>query len=149
VTTTSLATPSRGRFWAVRFAAGEDLVAGLRAFVAARHLQAAAIVTAVGSLTRVTLRAANSPTWETCEGHFEIVSLVGTIDAEGEHLHIALADHLGVTVGAHLGLGSCIHTTVEIVLVELEDYGFTREPCETSDAGDLVVLPRAAGQRIP
>ncbi|SCM75987.1 conserved hypothetical protein [uncultured Pleomorphomonas sp.] len=134
--------PSRGRFYAVRFKPGEDLLAGLRAFVAERDLQAVSIVTAVGSLTKAPLRLANTGVWETRQGHFEIVSLVGTIDAAGEHIHISLSDRHGVTVGAHFGPGSAVYTTAEVVLVELEDYRFSRESCALSGYDELIVASR-------
>lgn len=134
--------PSRGRFYAVRFKPGEDLLAGLRAFVAERDLKAVSIVTAVGSLKKAPLRLANTGVWETREGHFEIVSLVGTIDPLGEHLHISLSDRHGVTVGAHFGPGSAVYTTAEVVLVELEDYNFTREPCALSGYDELIISSR-------
>ncbi len=143
--TEDLLPPSRGRFYAVRFKPGEDLLAGLRTFVEARGLQAVSIVTAVGSLKKAPLRLANTGVWETREGHFEIVSLVGTIDPAGEHLHISLSDRHGVTVGAHFGPGSAVYTTAEVVLVELEDYRFTREPCALSGYDELIVSPRDGG----
>ncbi len=144
MTSSDALPPSRGRFYAVRCKPGEDLLAGLRSFVAARGLKAVSIVTAVGSLNTAPLRLANTGVWETRQGHFEIVSLVGTIDEQGEHLHISLSDRHGVTVGAHFGLGSAVYTTAEIVLVELEDYTFTRKPCSLSGYDELVVEPRRA-----
>jgi uncharacterized protein len=36
------------------------------------------------------------------DGPFEIVSLVGTIAINGPHIHIALSDGNGTTLGGHL-----------------------------------------------
>jgi predicted DNA-binding protein with PD1-like motif len=140
----SLAAPvSAARFYALRLKPGADVVDELRKFVNINGLRAVAIVTAVGSLTRAKLRFANTGVWVQREGHFEIVSLVGTIDAKGEHIHISLSDRTGVTLGAHFGPGSAVYTTAEIVLAELAAFDFTRELCSQSGYDELVVRPRA------
>lgn len=133
---------SRARFYAIRLEPGEDVVNELRAFVAAKGLEAVSIVSVVGSLRRALLRYANTSSWAEVSGHFEIVSLTGTLDAKGEHLHIALSDGTGRTIGAHFGPGSAVYTTAEIVLAELEDLEFSREPCPKSTWEELVVTRR-------
>ena len=133
---------STARYYAIRLKPGQDLLKGIRALVSEKQLRAVAIVTCVGSLTRANLRFANTGKWVERTGHFEIISLVGTVDAEGEHLHIGLADGEGASIGAHFGPGSSVYTTAEIVLVELTDFEFTRTPCELSGYEELVVAER-------
>lgn len=136
------ALSSTARFFALRLKPGDDVVLELRKFVNANQLKAVAIVTAVGSLTTARLRYANVNEWDRISGHFEILSLVGTIDAKGEHLHISLSDGTGRTIGAHFGAGSSVYTTAEIVLAELVDLEFDREPCEISGWDELTISRR-------
>jgi len=140
---TSVGLPSSAsRYYAIRLKPGQDLLEGIRAVVTEKQLRAVAIVTCVGSLTKALLRFANTGKWVERTGHFEIISLVGTVDAKGEHLHIGLADREGISVGAHFGLGSSVYTTAEVVLMELTDFDFTRTLCPMSGYEELVVAQR-------
>jgi predicted DNA-binding protein with PD1-like motif len=141
----SNALSSTARFYALRLKPGQDVVAELRKFVDANNLKAVSIVSVVGSLTKALLRHANTGVWSEISGHFEIVSLVGTIDEKGEHLHISLSDRTGKTTGAHFGLGSSVYTTAEITLAEFPDLSFRRELCSQSGWEELIVEGRAAG----
>lgn len=138
---------SGGRLYAFRLKPGDDLLEGIRSFVKERQLRAVAIVTCVGSLTRANLRYAHTGKWVEINGYFEIVSLVGTVDPVGEHLHIGLADSEGVSIGAHFGTGSSVFTTAEVILAELEDYDFNRELCTLSGYEELVIEPRSQADR--
>jgi hypothetical protein len=51
-------------------------------------------------------------------GKHEIVSLVGTLALDGDHLHIAVSDSTGRTIGGHLMEGSLVYTTAEIAVGE-------------------------------
>ena len=131
---------------AVRLKPGDDLKQQLRALTLRHGWRAAVVVTAVGSLTRVSLRYANRPTATVREGHFEIVSLVGTLDANGMHLHLSVSDGDGVTVGGHLTDGCVVYTTAEVVVGELPALVFTREPDAASGFNELVINAAASGQ---
>jgi predicted DNA-binding protein with PD1-like motif len=131
--------------YALRLKPGDDLRQQLTAFVAAHHLEAGAVLTCVGSLTDVSLRLANQENATHYRGHFEIVSLVGTLSASGGgHLHLAVADSTGRTFGGHLLDGCRIYTTAEIVLGALPALRFTREADPTFGYKELVVKPAAA-----
>lgn len=131
--------------YALRLRPGDDLRQQLTAFVVAHQLGAALILTCVGSLTAVSLRLANQETATHYHGHFEIVSLVGTLAASGgEHLHLAVADSTGRTLGGHLLDGSRIYTTAEIVLGALPELHFTRETDPTFGYRELVITPAPA-----
>lgn len=132
---------SRGRFVAFRLLPGEDLIAGLRAIQQRSRSPAMAIVTCVGSLTTVRIRHANRPEGTLYQGHFEITSLIGTIDPEGEHLHLTITDGDGRAFGGHLLPGSSVYTAAEIVAVLLADMAFARAPCPRSGYDELVVTP--------
>lgn len=131
------------RAHALRLRPGDDLRDALLAYVAAHHLGAGAVLTCVGSLTVATLRLANQEGPTEYRGHFEIVSLVGTLSATGgSHLHLSVADSTGRTLGGHLLAGCRVYTTAEIVLVALPELEFTRETDPTFGYKELVVEPK-------
>ena len=112
--------------FALRLRPDDDPKAALDEFARANQLQAACVLTCVGSLTRAVLRFANQEEAVTLEGHFEIVSLTGVFSQEGGHYHIAIADGEGRTYGAHLMDGSAVYTTAEIILANLDHIRFQR-----------------------
>ena len=139
----SAALPSGGAFHAFRLKPGDNLTSGLRAVFEACGTEAMAVVTCVGSLTAVRLRHANQPGASGYAGHFEITSLVGTIDARSEHLHLTISDGEGRVFGGHLMPdGSSVYTTAEIVVLALADLSFRRAPCAASGYSELVVSRR-------
>ncbi|MCB0530400.1 MAG: DNA-binding protein [Saprospiraceae bacterium] len=113
--------------YAIRLTPGQDLRNSLDDFTMERRLGAGYVITCVGSLKRVVIRPAdrNEPT--VLERKCEIVSLTGTLSADGSHLHIAVSDGAGATFGGHLLPGSLVYTTAEIVIGDLEDVIFKRE----------------------
>lgn len=120
----------------LRLLPGDDLIAGLMAVVRSRGLKSAWVMTCVGSLTTYAIRFANQDTIATGTGHFEIVSLVGTLTSitntsVGEtngawHLHISVGDGNGKTISGHLATGSIIYTTAEVLLGYDCDVEFSR-----------------------
>jgi len=129
------------RTYALRLKPGEDLRQQLSAFTTQYHLKAGAMVTCVGSLTQVTLRLANQESPTVYQGHFEIVSLVGTLSVNGSHLHLAVSDSTGRTIGGHLLDGNLVYTTAELVVGVLEELDFRREPDATFGYQELTVYP--------
>jgi predicted DNA-binding protein with PD1-like motif len=112
--------------YALRLRPGQDLRKELVAFAASNGLEAAFVLTCVGSLRHAALRLANKPDTTHYEDKFEILSLVGTLCADGPHLHIALSDGTGRTLGGHVQDGNLIYTTAEIVLGDLPAFSFCR-----------------------
>jgi predicted DNA-binding protein with PD1-like motif len=139
--TPPLTSPMRAH--ALRLRPGDDLRDALLTYVAQHHLGAGAVLTCVGSLTVATLRLANQEGPTEYRGHFEIVSLVGTLSATGgSHLHLSVADSTGRTLGGHLLAGCRVYTTAEIVLVALPELEFTRETDPTFGYKELLVKPK-------
>jgi uncharacterized protein len=112
---------------ALRLKPNQDLKQEIEAFVKKENIKAGWIMTCVGSLTQANLRYANQPEGTKSNGHFEIVSLVGTVSVNGSHIHLSMSDSLGVTKGGHLLEGNLIYTTAEIVIGESKNHVFTRE----------------------
>lgn len=138
----SAALPSSLKTYVLRLRPGDDLRQELLAFVQAQHLRAGAVLTCVGSLTVATLRLANQEGPTEYRGHFEIVSLVGTLSTNGSHLHVAGADSTGRTLGGHLLDGCRVYTTAEIVPGELPELEFRRETDPTFGYLELTVHPK-------
>jgi predicted DNA-binding protein with PD1-like motif len=112
---------------AVRLHPHQDLKESLDTFARVHNIEAACVLTCVGSLRRAVLRYANQEQATVLDGKFEIVSLTGTLSKYGSHYHISLSDGEGRTVGAHLLEGCLIYTTAEIVLGVLPGVSFLRE----------------------
>jgi uncharacterized protein len=72
-------------------------------------------------------------------GHFEIVSLTGTVSVNGSHLHISISDSTGKTIGGHLMEGCTIYTTAEIVILSSNEFIFKREKDGTTPWEELRV----------
>ena len=129
------------RVHALRLKPGDDLRQQLLGFVEQHHMKAATLVTCVGSLTTTTLRLANQEGPTVYKGHFEIVSLVGTLSINGSHLHLAVSDSTGRTIGGHLLDGNIVYTTAEIVVGEMPELDFRRETDATYGYKELSVYP--------
>lgn len=112
----------------------------LKEFAAKQEIKAGWVSTAVGSLTRYNLRMANQSTPDAGVGHFEIVSLSGTFSESGPHLHIAISDSTGKTIGGHLLEGCTIYTTAEVVLLSTSDFRFVREKDGTTPYEELQIV---------
>ncbi len=129
------------RFLALRLLPGEDLLASLDACVAKNEIKAGWIAGVVGSLSRAALRFAAQPGSTQLAGAFEIIALSGTLDAEGGHLHLSVADAQGMMRGGHVMPGCIVRTTCELVIGVLEGIAFQREPCSVSSYNELVIIP--------
>lgn len=132
---------SPARFFALRLEPGDDLRIRLFDFAREHRVKAAFVATCVGSVTRATLRFAGREEGTVVKGRFEIVSLVGTLENGGGHLHISLSDGNGRTFGGHLMEGSSVYTTAEIVIGMLEGVRFERKVDPHTGYRELVVTP--------
>lgn len=130
------------KIFVLRLKPDEDLKQSLKAFVQSHHLQAGFVLTAIGSLKQAQLRFANQFHSIVLHDKFEILSLSGTLSIHGLHLHIAIADRTGKTIGGHLDQGNLIYTTAEIVLGEIEDLTFRRDRDDQTGFQELSILPR-------
>ncbi len=124
---------------AFRLKPGADLKKSILAFVKEKKLTAAWISTCVGSLTSYQLRFANQQKGSTDTGHFEIVSLTGTLSVNGSHLHLSVSDASGKTIGGHLVDGCIVYTTAEIVIQNTDQFTFKREKDGTTEWEELQV----------
>ena len=112
---------------AFRLKPGQDLQQEIQKLVTEKQIKAGWISTCAGSLTNYHIRFANQPAGTGGSGHFEIVSLTGTVSINGSHLHISISDSTGKTIGGHLMDNCIVYTTAEIVLLSSGDFEFKRE----------------------
>lgn len=119
-----------------------DLKKSLKSFVDSNYIKAGYILTGVGSLTQAKIRFADQINSINFNQRFEIVSLVGTLSINGIHVHIALTDKEGKTIGGHLDDGCIIYTTAEIVIGESEEFTFVRDIDEQTGFKELKIIPR-------
>jgi hypothetical protein len=111
----------------LRLLPGDDLRISIEKYLYQQKLEAAWMVTAVGSLTAYGIRFANIGQASFGKGYFEILSITGTLSIHGVHLHICIADAEGNAIGGHLMEGCIIYTTAELVFESSDILKFTRE----------------------
>ena len=130
---------SHSKIYVIRLKPHEDLKQSLLRFAEENGIRAAVILTCVGSLEQYNLRFANRQDATLRQGHFEILSLAGTLSQSSAHLHLCIADHDGVTTGGHLLNNNLVFTTAEIALAELTDLAFEREFDPASGYAELEI----------
>lgn len=104
---------------ALRLKPNQDPYQELKALVHEKQVKAGVILSMVGSFKKASLRFANQEKAEMLEGPFEIVSATGTVGMDSQHIHVAIANKDGRTIGGHLSAGSLIFTTCEVVILDL------------------------------
>lgn len=124
----------------LRLFPGQDLKQSIETFARQEKLQAAWVCSAVGSLTQMNLRFANRNEGYKRNGFFELVSLSGTVSINGVHLHAALSDENGQTMGGHLLYENMIYTTAEIILQSTTEWKFVRETDGTTPWPELQII---------
>ena len=125
---------------AFRLKPGEDLKQGIQKMVTERQIKSGWISTCVGSLTEYNIRFANQPKASSDSGHFEIVSLTGTVSVNGIHIHLSVSDSAGKTIGGHLMDGCKIYTTAEIVILSSDNLEFKRAKDGTTPWEELQII---------
>ena len=124
---------------AFRLKPGQDLKQEIQKLVNEKKIKAGWISTCAGSLTDYNIRFANQPGNSSGTGHFEIVSLTGTVSVNGSHIHISISDSTGKTIGGHLSEGNKIYTTAEIVILSSSAIEFKREKDGTTAWEELQI----------
>jgi predicted DNA-binding protein with PD1-like motif len=118
------------------------LRSALELAVSSRSCTAAFVISGIGSLSEARIRFADASNVQSFSGPTEILSLSGTIAANGSHLHISLATNSGGVVGGHVMHGCIVRTTAEVLLGLLPEWDFSREPDESTGFAELVVSPK-------
>ena len=127
----------------LRLGPDEDPKLVLMNYVITNKISAASIASVVGSLKVSVMRYANQKEPVKLEGFREVVALSGTLGATcGSHLHLSVSDGQGMTLGGHLGEGSKVYTTLEIVLLSYPDLEFERVLDPKTTYQELSIKPK-------
>ena len=111
----------------VRLRRGDDLMLSIQALCREKHIAAGVVLSAVGCISKGSVRDASGVTNREISDHCEIVSLNGTVSEQRCHLHISLSKEDLSTIGGHLCPGCIINTTCELVIAELPGVRFGAE----------------------
>jgi predicted DNA-binding protein with PD1-like motif len=129
----------------VRLVPGDDLRGALEAIArdgAAGAVGAAFVMQGIGSLSVANLRYAGLDLPTRLTGDLEILTLAGSLAADGAHLHMAVSDAEGRVFGGHVSAGCIVRTTAEILLVRLPGFHFSREVDPLTGFPELSIRPQ-------
>ena len=126
----------------LRLQPGEDARLVLHEWVQAQRIEAAAITSAVGSLTHAQLRYADRADGIMTTADLEVLSLSGTLSVHGMHLHLSVADRDGHMLGGHMLEGCIVRTTLELIVQEIDGVRMLRVKDEVSGYDELSPEPR-------
>lgn len=124
---------------AFRLVRGNDLKKEIISYCKKNDIDAGVIISAVGCIKHLHIRLAEAKNYIDKEANYEIVSITGTVSKDNAHIHISVSDNSGKTIGGHLKDGTIVDTTCEVVIYELNDYIFNREPDELTGYDELVI----------
>jgi predicted DNA-binding protein with PD1-like motif len=129
----------------LRLRPGQDLRAALEAQLSEHASGAGFVLQGIGSLSVAQLRLAGAGQATELRGDLEILTLAGSLAADGAHLHMSISDEQGRVLGGHVAAGCIVRTTAEILLAVLPDHQFSRElDLDGSGFRELVVRPRSS-----
>ncbi|MDM0045732.1 DNA-binding protein [Variovorax dokdonensis] len=124
---------------ALRLLPGDDLRRALEAAVAGRGHAAAFVVAGIGSLRPACIRMAGAQEIRRIDADVELLTLSGSVAANGSHLHLSVSDLHGGVTGGHAGYGCIVRTTAEVLLALLPGWHFAREADAATGWAELVV----------
>ncbi len=126
----------------LRLNPGDDVRRALEELVAGSDQPAAFVLCGIGSLVDARLRFAGEVGEAIIAGPLEIISIAGSLTADGAHLHMSVSDSVGRVSGGHVGYGNIVRTTVEAVLVLLPTWALSREPDPATGYKELFIRGR-------
>lgn len=124
---------------AFRLTRGKDIKKEIIAYCQKENIKAGVIISAVGCISHLHIRLAEAKDYIDKEECYEIVSITGTVSDTDVHIHMSVSDNLGKTIGGHLKDGTIVDTTCEVVIYELNDYIFDREPDKETGYDELTI----------
>jgi len=120
---------------------GEDVRALLENWCEERSIEAATIVSAVGSVSKAFIRFGGKSDGTIVEGDLEVCALSGSLSLHGIHVHLAVADAEGRMTGGHLLAGTLVRTTLEVVLQEIGGLRLLRKKDDRTGYQELFPEP--------
>lgn len=101
------------------------------------------VVSGIGSLDLAMLRYAGSEAPARLLGPWELISLAGTVSADGAHLHALVSDSEGRVLGGHVCAGCIVATTAELALLPLNSQRLGRAVDPATGYSELLISPSA------
>ena len=126
----------------VRLIPGDDLRAALETIAQDQGMGAAFVMQGIGSLSVANLRYAGLDQPTRLEGDLEILTLAGSLSADGAHLHMAVSNADGCVYGGHVSPGCIVRTTAEILIVRLDGVRFSRDLDPRTGFPELSIHPQ-------
>jgi uncharacterized protein len=126
----------------VRLVPGDDLRAALETIARDQGIGAAFVMQGIGSLSVANLRYAGLDQPAGLVGDLEILTLAGSLSADGAHLHMAVSNAEGRVYGGHVSPGCIVRTTAEILIVCLEGVRFSRDLDQRTGFPELSIHPQ-------
>ncbi|SAK51016.1 DNA-binding protein [Caballeronia catudaia] len=123
----------------LRLSPGDDLRAALDHAFRARGLSAGYVLQGIGSLSVARIRYAGRDDASELRGDLEILTLAGTLSAQGPHLHMSVSDADGRVIGGHVAPGCIVRTTAEIIVANLPGERYAREHDAATGFTELVI----------
>jgi uncharacterized protein len=123
----------------VRLSPGDDLRVALDHAFRTSGQSAAFVLQGIGSLSVAMLRYAGRDASAEHRGDLEILTLAGSLSANGPHLHMSIADADGRVFGGHVTAGCIVRTTAEIVIASIPGERYTREHDAATGFAELVI----------
>ena len=127
----------------VRLVPGDDLRVALETIARDRAIGAAFVMQGIGSLSVANLRYAGLDQPAQLDGDLEILTLAGSLAADGAHLHMAVSNAEGRVYGGHVSPGCIVRTTAEILIVCLDRVHFSRDLDPRTGFPELSIHPQA------
>ncbi|CAE6941909.1 hypothetical protein ACOMICROBIO_FLGHMIGD_04110 [Vibrio sp. B1FLJ16] len=124
---------------ATRLTKGMDLKRSLAKIVKDHNIKAGSVASCAGCISTLNLRLAGAESTLSKSEPFEIVSVMGTLTPEHQHVHISVSDKQGHVWGGHLMEGTLIDTTAELIIHSYPDLTFSRKMDESTGYTELVV----------
>lgn len=137
------ASGTAGAVHVLRLQPGEDVRPLLEEWAQRNAIEAAAILSACGSLTRAHIRYAGRADGIVSSGDLEVCSFSGTLSRHGVHLHVSVADRNGAMLGGHVLAGCIVRTTLELVIGEVAGVSMVRTKDERTTYDELDPRPLA------
>lgn len=132
-------SPITPKTLSLRLHPGQDVRQELETLAIQERLSAGVVLSAVGSLSEVSLRFAGHDTPTELTGKHEILTLSGTLGADGVHLHMTVANSQGECKGGHVVYGCVVYTTLELVIVSIPEVRFRRVFDENTGSKELEI----------
>lgn len=126
-------------FLPMRIRPDADLRRTLEGTLGEQRVGAAFVIGGIGSLRQARLRLAGKAEPDALNCELEILTLSGSLSADGAHLHMSVADASGRVIGGHVGYDCIVRTTAEVLLVPLPQWTFAREMDRGTGFPELVV----------